>query len=166
MADEILLRAAQLIKQHETKDPFRIARAEGAEIVFGDLGTMKGMYNHMKRNRFIVINNTLDEYTQRLVCAHELGHDQLHRALADNRWLREFMIYNMKNRPEYEANVFAAELLLPDDEVVELVENGCDIQQIAGEMYADINLVALKFGTLAKKGYDVRQFEFRDNFLK
>ena len=50
----------------------------------------------------------LDENMLRIVCAHELGHDQLHRNMAKTTPIHEFMLYDMKSKPEYEANIVAA----------------------------------------------------------
>jgi Zn-dependent peptidase ImmA (M78 family) len=166
MNGDIIKKAQALVRKSETTNPFRIADDIGAEVKFYDLGNLKGMYACIKRNRFIVINNRLDEYTQRIVCAHELGHDQLHRDLAKDTWLREFMIYNMNNRTEYEANVFACEVLLPSGEILELVNQGFDIEQIAREMCTDVNLVALKLAALSRQGYKLGRFESRNDFLR
>ena len=166
MISDIVKRAEKLIRLCDTRDPFRIAREIGLQIEYSDMGRCKGMYKVIKRNRFGVINNRLDEYLQKLVCTHEIGHDQFHRELAVDSWLREFTIYNMKTRPEYEANIFAAEVLLPDDDILELIDMDYDFDQIAREMYSDINLVGIKIGTLIKKGHPLRGYEFRDNFLK
>ena len=69
----------------------------------------------------------------------------LHRGEA--KIFREFNIFDMKNnRMEYEANSFAAEVALPDEEILEYIYEGCDIGVIAKSMYSDINLVALKVG--------------------
>ena len=75
------------------------------------------MYRVIKRNRFIFLNNSLDENMLRIVCAHELGHDQLHRNMAKTTPIHEFMLYDMKSKPEYEANIVAAEILMDSDEV-------------------------------------------------
>lgn len=166
MIDKIVKKTKSIIRQCETRDPFRIAHELGIDVEHKDLGHLKGMYSVIKRNRFIVINSAMSEYMQKLVCAHEIGHDQFHRDLAANGWLYEFMIYNMNTRSEYEANIFASELLLPDNDILELIDKNFDYEQIAETMYSDINLVGIKIGTLVRKGYDLRQFEFRDNFLK
>jgi Zn-dependent peptidase ImmA (M78 family) len=76
------------------------------------------------------------------------------------------MLYNMNQRPEYEANVFAAELLLRDMDIIELSDSGLDIEQIARSLYSDVNLVALKLGLLSQRGYRFRQFDYRSDFLK
>jgi Zn-dependent peptidase ImmA (M78 family) len=166
MNREIVDAARRLIRRAGTGDPFDIARELGVSVRFERLGSLKGMYAVIKRNRYIVISDGLDEYTQKLVCAHELGHDQLHRALARDRWLQEFMIFNMNQRPEYEANVFASELLLPDADILEYADGGLDIEQVAKAMNSDVNLVALKLATLSRRGYSFRQFEYRDDFLR
>ncbi|MCL1790376.1 MAG: ImmA/IrrE family metallo-endopeptidase [Peptococcaceae bacterium] len=166
MNEAILTKARLLVRRCGTNDPFRIAEATGAQIHFTDLGSLKGMYACIKRNRFVVVNNTLDPALQKIVCAHELGHDQFHREMAANKWLQEFMIYNMNQRPEYEANVFAAEILLPDDAILTLLDDGLDIEQVARAMDSDVNLVALKLAALTRQGYQFRQPpEYTGTFL-
>ena len=114
----------------------------------------------------IILNNDLSEHMQRIVCAHELGHDQLHRELAQNSPLREFVIYDMKSKPEYEANIVASEILLDSDEVLDYIYNyHYTAEQIASAMYTDINLVALKIAHLATLGYNLRSVDYRSDFL-
>lgn len=132
-----------------------------------DFGPLKGMYRVIKRNRFIFINKNMSERMQIIVCAHELGHDQLHRKLAKTNALREFMLYDMTTRPEYEANIVAAEILLDTDEVLDYIYNyGYTSEQTARAMGTDINLVALKIAHLAESGYDLRKLDYRSDFLK
>ena len=109
------------IKKSGTRNPFSIAEDNGIMLIFdSNLNKMKGMYTIIKRNRIIIINDNMPERMQQIVCAHELGHDALHRQFAKGGGLREFMLYDMKSRPEYEANMYAADLLLDDEEVMEL----------------------------------------------
>jgi len=158
--------ANRLVKKNKTRDPFEIAKETGIEIEYADLGRLKGMYVYLKRNRFIVLNNNLPESMQRIVCAHELGHDRLHRELAKEKALKEFMLYDMSSRPEYEANLFAAELLLPEEEILELAERGYDIAEMALSMGTDINLLSLKLASMVSQGSSLRSFEHRSDFLK
>ena len=92
------------------------------------------MYKYLKKKRFAVINENLYPFTKTLVCAHELGHDILHQNLARKVCLQEFILYDMKSRPEYEANLFASEILLPDDIILNLARDGYDIEQISKEL--------------------------------
>ena len=158
----------RLVKRCGTRDPFEIARQLGAEVLCcPDFGSMKGMYRVVKRNRFIFLNRDLTPQMQRIVCAHELGHDQLHRRLAANSALQEFMLYDMTAKPEYEANIVAAEILLDTDEVLDYVYNyGYTSEQIARAMDTDINLVALKVAHLAETNRGLHPAEHRSDFLK
>ena len=158
----------KLVKRCGTRDPFEIARQIGVEVLFcPDFGSMKGMYRVVRRNRFIFINDSLTPQMQHIVCAHELGHDQLHRDLAKVGALQEFMLYDMTTKPEYEANIVAAEILLDTDEVLDYVYSfGYTSEQIAKAMETDINLVALKVAHLAETGHMLRNMEYRSDFLK
>jgi len=65
------------------------------------------------------------------------------------------MLYDMRRRVEYEANVFAADLLVGDDEVLELANCGYDMRQIAGELDADPNIALIKLDSQWQQGYSV-----------
>lgn len=145
--------ANKLIKKFDTRDPFQLCQAIGVEVFYADLGSLKGMYKYLKKNRFAVINENLDPFTKTLVCAHELGHDILHQNLARKVCLQEFILYDMKSRPEYEANLFASEILLPDDIILNLAHDGYDVEQISKELCTDINLIALKVSSMNTRGY-------------
>ena len=163
----ITKKGAKLVQRCGTRDPFKIAKEIGINVMFvDDFEKLKGVYRVIKRNRWIFINSNLPERMQRIVCAHELGHDQLHRVLAKGDGLMEFVLYDMDSRPEFEANVLASQILLPDDEIIEHIYNGCDAEQIARIMNSDINLVALKVASLNQQGYAFRQIEHNSTFLK
>ena len=60
------------------------------------------------------------------------------------------MLYDMKSKPGYEANIVAAEILMDSDEVLRYTyEYGYTSEQIASVMSTDITLVALKVAHLA-----------------
>lgn len=158
--------AAHLAEQYRTNDPFALAESVGAEVVFADLGALKGLYTCIDDSRFLVVGNHLDDDTARIVCAHELGHDQLHRALVHNSFLRETDLFRMNDATEYEANLFAAALLLPDEEVLQMVRDGQTIDEIAASTRTDPNLVALKLKCLSRKGYAFNDFDYRSDFLR
>lgn len=159
--------ANKLIKKYDTRDPFQLCQAIGVEVFYADLGSLKGMYKYLKKNRFAVINENLDSFTKTLVCAHELGHDILHQNLARKVCLQEFILYDMKSRTEYEANLFASEILLPDDIILNLARDGYDIEQISKELCTDINLIALKVSSMNTRGYRFNNtIDAKSDFLK
>ena len=155
-----------LAARYHTRDPFQIAEALGIEVLFRDDFTrLKGAYCVIKRQRFIFINSNLPQQVQRIVCAHEIGHDQLHRAAAKGNGIMEFQLYDMRTRPEYEANMVAAAMLLDTSEVLELIYRGSDAEQIACTLHSDINLVALKVDALIREGHPLIPQAHKSNFL-
>ncbi len=159
---------SDLVKRCGTRDPLKIADQIGIEVLYcDDFGPLKGMYRVIKRNRFIFINRDLSPRIRRIVCAHEIGHDRLHRHLAKGNSLQEFMLYDMTRKPEYEANIVAAEILLDTDELLEYIyDYGYSSEQIAEAMQTDINLVALKVAHLAQTGHKLHSLDYRSDFLK
>ncbi len=165
---EIVRKANHLVKECGTRDPNRIARELGIEVMPCDFKRQKGAYKVILRNRFIFIKQDLHPVMSNIVMLHEIGHDILHQseAIAAGGF-KEFNIFNMQDiRMEYEANIFASQVALDDDEFLELCEKGYDIQQIARALHSDINLVALKSDTLISQGYRLRQQEHTNDFLK
>lgn len=157
----------RLVRQHGTRDPFQIAKERGIHVIFDyDFKALKGMYKIILQSRFIFINGNMSRRDKKTVCAHELGHDRFHRHFAKSGVLQEFMLYDMKTRPEYEANIFASELLINDDDILELVKEKPDISYIAGNLDEDTNLVLIKLDELQKRGYDLRiPYRPQSNFL-
>ncbi len=167
-SDQLITVGQKLVTRFQTRDPFEIADALGIRVkMCPDFGNLKGMYTVIKRNRYIFLNDQLDATTRRIVCAHEIGHDQLHRELVKNGALKEFMLYDMRTTPEYEANIVCSEILLDTDEVLShIYENHYTAAQISSIMHTDINLVALKVAHLSSMGYSLRTQDFRSDFLK
>ena len=129
-----------------TRNADRIERELGLIVMPRDFSLTKGAYMVIERNRYIFINKHLDPVMHDIVLLHEIGHDCSHRREAIQvGGLQEFNIFDMRNqRMEYEANMFAAQIALPDDEILEYIYGGYDVGQIARIMCSDINLVALK----------------------
>jgi hypothetical protein len=97
----------------------------------------------------------------------EIGHDRLHRDLAKGDGLQELVLYDLSTRPEYEANVVAASILLSDEEVLSYIyEYGYGIEQIARALSTDVNLVALKAAALREAGHPFELPEHDTRFLK
>lgn len=165
---EIVQKANELIDLCGTRDPYKIAKDIGVDILYYPFARQRGAYKVIMRNRFIFIKDNLNPIMENIVLLHELGHDLLHREeAAKNGGFKEFEIFDMReNRMEYEANIFVAQVALPDDEFLDYCERGYDMQQIARAMNSVINLVGLKADTLISQGYRLRPQEYRRNFLK
>ena len=139
--------AAGAAELHRSRDPFFIADAEGVRVCFYDLGSLNGMYTVIGGVSFIAISSVIGESEARLVCAHELGHHALHRAAA-RVGFEEFSLFSENSRREYEANLFAAVLLISDEDIKELIGMGYTAQQIANELCIDERITELKINTL------------------
>ena len=114
---DIRKKVAYLKKKYDTSNPFDLAACLGIKVIFEDLGTINGYYNKQLRMRQIHINQNLPEHIQKLTCAHELGHALLHPN-ANTPFLRNSTFYSV-DKLEIEANAFAAELLISDDDIDE-----------------------------------------------
>ena len=165
-SENIEAQARALIRKYDSVNPFELCDCLGIKVQEDDIGSLKGMYVYIKRNRYIVLNNNLDREMRRLVCAHELGHDQLHREMAKYNFIHDSDLNDMSSKPEYEANVYAATILIDDAEFIELAQSGYDIQYISSELGVDSNLIVLKGRLLNSRGYRLNNFEHQANFLK
>ena len=133
----------KLIKKHRTGDPFRIAAERNIMILYEDLGhTVRGYYLVSRRQKTIHINSRLSKEEQRVVCAHELGHDVLHPGV--NTPFLKNHTYQCTQKNEIEANTFAAHLLIPDDALIESKENGYTLSQLAALCEVPEELAALR----------------------
>ena len=167
-AEEAIQKANRIVRQCGTRNADRIARELGLIVMSRDFSRQKGAYMVIERNRYIFINKHLDPVMHDIVLLHEIGHDRLHRKDAIRAGgLQEFNIFDMRDkRMEYEANMFAAQVALPDEEILEYIYGGYDVGQIARIMCSDINLVALKVSELNMQGHRFREQEHRSSFLK
>jgi Zn-dependent peptidase ImmA (M78 family) len=156
----------KIVKQAETRNPFKIAGQLGIHVMWrDDFVGLKGMYKVILKNRFIFINSNLDEFEQRVICAHELGHDALHRDHASVHF--EIGLYDVKNRLEYEANIFAADMLIDDDEVIELMSDGLDESGIAVSLGVSVDLLLIKLGEMNRRGHSFEMSRVgRGDFLR
>ena len=78
-----------------------------------------------------------------------------------------YSLFKMANRMEYEANAFAAHLILDTQETLDDIHQGATVDEIAQKAGVDINLVLIKATELSKLGYDLRTPQEADgSFLK
>lgn len=97
-----------------SRDPIRIAKFAGIGIVICQLDELSGFYKLIKRKKWIFINEDLmDTDMFRVVVAHELGHAFLHRT-KECAFIKNHTLL-LTSWVEREANLFVAELLIPDD---------------------------------------------------
>ncbi len=70
---------------------------------------------------------------------------------------QEFNLFDMTtNRMEYEANLFAAQIGLDENQLWEYIIQGWDDISIARALNSDVNLVALKVSAMSRNGCKLR----------
>lgn len=162
----IYSKATEMVKQTGTRNPMKIASEIGVMLRYSDeLDKLLGLYTYRWKHRIILLNDKMEEIMARMVCAHELGHDALHRDIAKGDGLKEFVLFNMKDTTEYEANAFAAHLIIDDDDIYSMSKDKYDVVQMAKMLNVNINLVLIKLQELNKLGYDFRVHCEADSFF-
>lgn len=135
----------------------KIAKKLGIIVFYNtELGSLLGIYTYMIRNRIIILNSKLGEYQKIMVLAHEIGHDRFHKKYAQTG-LQEYQIFDMRSSMEYDANAFAAHLLIDTEEIIEFMHSGqYDLWGIASSFNVNVNLVLIKMQELNRMGYNFR----------
>lgn len=160
----------RLKMKYRTANPYEICRYMDIEVRKRPVGTgsrsCKGFFLASSRCKLIVINSDLPESIQRIIIAHELGHAVLHGDSSISAF-HEFAIFDDTDRMEYEANVFAAEFMLDDDEVMESLEMQMDFFQMAKCLYVAPELLDFKLRILQQQGVKINApYIAHGDFLK
>ena len=158
--------ACDAVRAFNSRDPFAIADAEGVRVCFYDLGSLNGMYTVIDGVSFIALSELIGDSEARLVCAHELGHHFLHKSIALTSALADSSLFSGGGRLEYEANVFAAELLVSDNALFDAVKTCPDITRAASELDVHPEILAVKSEILRSKGLDFNPIEINVDFLR
>lgn len=159
----------RVIKKFDSRDPFDICQSMGIRIRYKDLGTaLKAYYFYQSRIKNIVINARSSRAVRRLLCAHELGHAVLHGEFASMRGFQELELFDMSIPTEYEANMFAAELIISDEDLMELLnEQDKSFFYIAKELNVPAELLDFKFRIMKNKGLRIESpYAAHADFLK
>ena len=167
--DYIARAAGKLNRKFKTRNPYEICDALGVRIRLKDLGTdIKAYYLYQARIRNIVINYRVSDSFKRILVAHELGHDRLHKEIAMSKGFSETDLFNMSIPTEYEANLFAAELLIGDKELLEMLnDEDNSFFGVARELNIPAALLDFKFRVLKHKGYRIEApYIANGDFLK
>ena len=154
-SEEIYKKANSIVRSCGTRDTLKIARELGIYVHYIDtLNDLLGMYTYRHKERHILLNSGMEHMVMQMVCGHEIGHDVFHRDLAKKgNALPEFTLFDMRSKPEYEANAFAAHLIIDNDELVEYMQEGYDVVQLSAMMGTNINLMLIKLNEMNRMGW-------------
>lgn len=157
---DICSAVAKLKRKFNETDPFRLCRDMGIVLLFRSLGTdpdsVKGFFLECKRIRTITVNCDLPLIIQKIIVAHELGHAVLHRS-GGTLAFHDVTLYDSTSTFEKEANLFAAEYLLGDEEVLDALNRDSTFFSAASELMVPAELLDFKFRVLKWKGYKMME---------
>ncbi len=168
---EITEPVEKLKKRYHENDPFLLCKAMGIKIIFQPLGTapdaIKGFILKSKRIVAITVNSDLPIILQKIIVAHELGHAILHKNSSVLAF-HEVALFDESSRYEKDANLFAAEYLLEDDHVLEILNTDNTFFSAAAALHVPIELLDFKFRVMKWKGYKMMEppINARSNFLR
>ena len=149
----------RLLRKYHESDPFKLCAdmkiIVGREPMGTYEGACKGFFMAQSRKRMIVVNSDLPRSLQRIIAAHELGHAILHCERNKVNAFHDFELFDGVSTLEYEANVFAAELLMPDEEVLERLNEDISFFGAAALLNVPAELLDFKFRMLKRRGYKV-----------
>ena len=119
------------------------------DLIEESMDEFKGLYTKIGPNnsqKIILLNGEAHYYEQRASAAHEFGHSYVH---SDVNYCKLTELNKFENKvKETEANYFAGEYLISDEE---LLEYPCmTYEQISNALYVPEEMVRLKFNYLDK----------------
>ena len=173
MTMDYICREVERLKRkfHET-DPFLLCDAMGIILLYEPMGTYpgacKGFLLAQSRKRSITVNSDLPEAIQRIIVTHELGHAVLHAKAVGVKAFHDFELFDSTSLMEYEANIFAAEFLMDDDDVLEKLNEDISFFGAASLLRVPPELLDFKFRLMKRNGYKLIDppLMANSNFLK
>ena len=126
---DIRREVSYLKRYYKTNDPFEVIKSKNILLMYENLGCIRGYYNLILRQKQIHLNCNLDEFQKKFTGAHELGHAIMHPKSCTPFLLEN--TYQSVDKLEIQANKFAVELLIEDQDLLEAQEQGYTVDQIS-----------------------------------
>lgn len=151
----------ELVDRYHTRDPYELMRQLGIQVLFRDLGSIRGLSTSVQGKGYVVINSEIPEIEQPPVAAHELGHSVLHQS---HVYLYSDTTLYGPDQPEYEANIFAAELLFQDEQILQFQqEELASYFDLARIFACDPQFVLFKLESMRNRGYMLNLIDCPDS---
>lgn len=170
ITDNIYLAAEKAARKFHTRDPFVLLDDLNVVIVFSDeysRNGLKGYCTVMNRIPYVVINNKLQYDDQLVVASHECGHIIVHSSDLRIRAFKDSSIYNGTGRKEREANLFAADFRITDNDVLSLIADDNNLFSIASSLCVPYEFFAFKLYSMIERGHKLRlPIDLNSGFLK
>lgn len=140
----------------QLNDIYKKLDIECFESDFDDPRVSGMLIKNKETNKFeIYVNRRHSNARQRFTIAHEIGHyisykyeSYSYDQLSKNNEIEDFAISfrheNVTSDAETEANLIAAEMLMPEKKVRELAEAGLTIEEMADEFYVSPSAMTIR----------------------
>lgn len=167
----IITEVNKLIKRYDETEPAKLCSLMDVKLNYRRMGTsgesIKGFFLVNRRIRVITVNSDLPYSIQRIIVAHELGHAVLHRASGIQAF-HDISLYDESSLLEKEANLFAAEILLSDDDVYSALRSCGSFYTAAASLNVPPELLDFKCRLMKSQGYSMPRMSFdaKSRFLK
>ena len=156
----VFSQAERLQRKYQTRDPFELLDA--LRVVVSMTNTfrrdgLKGFCTILNQTKYVVINSKLAEEEQRVVAGHECGHIVIHSDFLKLGAFKDHDVYQATGKTEREANFFAADFLISDEEVLDLMST-CDANffSVAKGLSIPAPFFAFKLYSMVERGFSMR----------
>ena len=146
----------ELKKTYDERDLNKLAKQLGILVDYFSMGygqtSCKGFFMQAFDVKHISINSDLTLIEQYIIFAHEFGH-AMQNQKAVVRY-DDWAILDSTNEMEINANYFAADWIMADEDVMDLVMSGMTFFQIAAMLNVLPELLAYKYHSMGRRGYE------------
>ena len=153
--DYIYKRVQSLSRKYGSCDPFSLLDCLNVVVRESDhFSQLKGFCFFANRTYYVVLNPFLGEEEKRIAAAHELAHIVLHSQELRVAPMKDSQLYDMTSRAEYEANLFAADLLIADQDVDTLSKDeDMNYFKMCRALNVTPDLMSFKLFSLVHRGF-------------
>lgn len=171
MIEHVFTEAAKYVRRVGSRDPFELLDFLHCKVIFSDrhpADGLKGFCTIQLKTRYAMINSNLDEVDQPMVAAHEGGHIVLHTNGSQVFTFQERVLCNNTGRLERQANLFAADFCIGDEDFMDCIETYYgDIFKIARELGVPVEFLTFKIYSLMQRGSNLSMpLEMDSSFLR
>jgi|GEM_PF-2520920 len=150
-----------------TREPLEIFRQRGAAVRNTAPEGLHGLICLANGSVLVAVDPAISESHRRMTLAHLLGHAILHRKkILAGKAYEEPSGEVPPSAAEREADLFAAELLISDEEILELRDSGMNEGQVISSFGALRDLAPHKLFSMRSRGISVGDDVCRADFLK
>ena len=151
----IYTKVNELIDKYKTNNPFELIEYLKIKLMSSNNEELKGYCISVKNYPYIGVSRLLSDPEQRIVATHELGHFILHMDQTSLYRFEDDNIYNSSDKTEYQANLFAADLLIPDEDVEDIVKDeSINYFSLCSMLSVTPELMSFKLFSMKKRGFN------------